>query len=173
MVRHAKIALVLAGYGLAVVAAIVAGWLYDLRVAGLPYDTSGGMYAGGQLLQTLGAFLAVALLPTLLGLWFLRANERFWSAVAAASLAFAVIGLVAVLAWRAFDSSARSIPFALLELFGLAQLLGVPLWFAAFTLFALLAPTRQARRTLALAVVFEAMIGVCAAIHWFAPGSRL
>ena len=71
MARRTKIALVLAGYGLAVVAAIVAGWLYDLRVSKLPYDTSGGMYAGGQLLQSLAAFLLVAFATTLMGLWFL------------------------------------------------------------------------------------------------------
>jgi len=71
MARRTKIALVLAGYALAVVAAFVAGWLYDLRVSKLPYDTSGGMYAGGQLLQSLAAFLVVAFATTLLGLWFL------------------------------------------------------------------------------------------------------
>lgn len=173
MVRRTKIALVVAGYGLAVVAAVVAGWLYDLRVVGLPYDTSGGIYAGGQLLQSVGAFLAVALVPTLLGLWFLRGNERFWNAVAVVALAFAAIGLIAVLMPLAFGTSGQSIPLALLELLGLAQLLGVPLWFAAFSLFALLAPTRRARRTLTLAVMFEAVIGVCAAVHWFAPGSGL
>jgi hypothetical protein len=168
MVRRTKIALVIAGYGLAVGAAVVAGWLYDLRVAGLPYDTSGGMYAGGQLLQALGAFLVVALVPTLLALWFLRGHERFWNGAAVAALAFAVIGLAAVLSSLLFGPSARSFPIALLELVGLAQLLGVPLWFAAFALFALLAPTRQARRMLTLALVCEAVIGVCAAIHWFA-----
>jgi len=37
------------------------------------------MYAGGQLLQSLAAFLVVALVPTLLGLWFIvrwSANRR-------------------------------------------------------------------------------------------------
>jgi len=168
MSRRTKIALVLAGYLLAVVAAVVAGWLYDLRVAGLPYDTSGGMYAGGQMLQSLAAFLVVALVPTLLVLWFLRANERFWNVVALAALSFAVVGLAAVLA-----PLGRGTRILSLELLGLAQLLGVPLWLAAFALFALLAPTPRARRTLALAVVFEMMIGVCAAVHWFVPGAGL
>ena len=54
---------------------------------------------------------------------------------------------------------------------GLAQLLGVPIWFATFALFTLLAPSRRARRTLALAVLCEAVIGVCAAVHWLAPAS--
>src|SRR5678815_4601497 len=102
MTRGSKCGWVIGGYAAAVVAAMVAAWLYDVRAAALPYDTSGGMYAGGQMLQSLGAFLVVALVPTLLGLWFLRGHERFWNAVAVASLAFAVIGLVAVLATLAF-----------------------------------------------------------------------
>ena len=81
----------------------------------------------------------------MLGLWFLRMNERFWSVVAVAALAFAVMGLVAVLSRLAPGASAR-FP---LELLWLAQLLGVPIWFAALC---------------------EAVIGVCAALHWFAPG---
>jgi hypothetical protein len=165
MVRRTKISLVLAGYALAVVAAFVAGWLYDVSVAGLPYDTSGGMYAGGQLMASLASFLVVALVPTLLGLWFLRAHERFWNAVAVSALVFAVIGLVAVLARRTLGTAALPI-----ELMGLAQLLGVPIWFGAFALFAVLAPTQRARRTLTLAVLCEAVIGVCAAVQWFAPG---
>jgi hypothetical protein len=97
MVRRTKIALVLGGYALAVVAAVVAGGLYDAWAARQTFDTSGGMYAGGQLLQALGAFLLVALAPTALALWFLRGNELFWNAVAVAALAFAATGLVAVL----------------------------------------------------------------------------
>jgi hypothetical protein len=166
MVRRTKIALVLGGYALAVVAAVVAGWLYDAWAARQTFDTSGGMYAGGQLLQALGAFLLVALAPTALALWFLRGNELFWNAVAVAALAFAATGLVAVLVPQA---SPRTVPLMLFDLLGLAQLLGVPLWLAAFALFARLAPSARARRTLTLAVACEAVIGVCAAVHWFVP----
>ena len=62
MSRWMKVALVCAGYLLAVVAGCVASYLYDARVSALPYDTSGGMYAGGQLLSGLAAFLVVALI---------------------------------------------------------------------------------------------------------------
>ena len=97
------------------VAGAVAGWLYDVWAAAQPYDTSGGMCAGGQLLTALGALLVAALPPTLLAL---------------------------------------------------AQLLGVPLWTAAFALFAPLAPTSSARQLPVSAVGVELMIAVCAAIHW-------
>ncbi len=173
MMRRTKLILVLAGYALAVVAAIVAGWLYNLRIAGLPYDTSGGMYAGGELLQSLGAFLFVALVPTTLGLWFLRGHARFWNAVAVAALAFAMSGLVVVLAQEAFHASAPGMSLGALDLFRVAQLVGAPVWFVAFALFAVIAPTRRARRKLVLAIGCEAVIGVCFAAHLFAPGWRL
>ena len=96
MGRAARIAVVVAGYAAAIGAAAIAAWAYNWRVAAFPYDTSGGMYAGGEMMCSLAAFLCVALVPTLLALWFLRGNEKFWNVVAVASLAFAVVGLLAV-----------------------------------------------------------------------------
>ena len=60
----------------------------------------------------------------------------------------------------------------LVELIGLAQLLGVPLWTAAFVLFACLAPTRPARRLLIIAIGIELVISLCAVYHWFLRGPR-
>jgi len=166
--RRTRIALVCGGYGLALVAAWVAGYLYDARLAGAPYDTSGGMYAGGQLITQLAAFLAVAMVPTLLALWFLRGHPGLWNSIALASVAFAAVGLVAVL-MPLVTTDIRHVGLALLGLLGLAQLLGVPLWTAAFVLFALMAPTPTAKRLLVIAIGLELMIGACAAIHWFSP----
>ena len=72
MSRRARVMLVIGGYLVAIAAGYVAAVLYDARVSKLPYDTSGGMYAGGQMLSSLAAFCAVALAPTFLALWFLR-----------------------------------------------------------------------------------------------------
>ena len=163
-----KVLIVCTGYGLAVLAGVGASWLYNLRVSKLPYDTSGGMYAAGEFFQSTAAFLGVALIPTLLALWYLRTNWRFWHLIAVAALGFATAGLIAVLMPVAVGHS-RSPLMALIELFSLAQLLGVPLWTAAFALFAAIAPTRPARRLLTVAVGLELVVGVCAAIHWFMP----
>lgn len=168
MTRTAQIAVVVAGYAAAIGAAAVAGWAYNWRVSKLPYDTSGGMYAGGEMITSLAAFLFVALFPTLLALWFLRANEKFWNAVAVASLAFAAIGLLAVLL-PVVTASTRSVALGLIGLVGIAQLLGAPLWLLSFGLFAWLAPTPWARRKLISAVALEAVIGVVALAHWFMP----
>jgi hypothetical protein len=111
--------------------------------------------------------------PTLLGLWFVRGNAKLWNAVAVASLGFAVAGLLAVLAPLVVHGAPRSAPHMLVDLLGLSQLLGAPLWLAAFGMFALLAPSRPARRPLAVAVAVELAIGACAFVHWFVPSSPL
>ena len=168
MSRWAKIGIVSTGYLLAFIAGGVAAHLYNVEMSRMPFDTSGGMYAGGELLTSLGVFLVAALVPTLLGLWFLRGNKTLWQAIALASLLFAIVGLIAVL----MPLVVRGEPPGSMVLFGLvgiAQLLGVPIWTVAFVLFALLAPTRAARRMLVAAVGVELVVGVCAAIHWLMP----
>lgn len=174
MNRWVKAGIVLAGYALSVVAGWVASWAYDRRMAAMPYDTSGGMYAAGEAMTGLGAFLVAALVPTLLLLWFVRRNARLWQWVGALSLAFAIAGLIAAVVTMVSRGASGHPALMLTELFGLAQLLGVPLWLAGFALFALLAPTRPARRLLVTAAGVELVVAVCAAIHWFVlPGIRL
>ena len=171
MSRWAKVAVVAGGYAVAVVAGLAAGWLYDARVSKLPYDTSGGMYAGGEMLSSLAAFLVVALLPTLLALWFLRRNTRFWNVVAIVSVAFAGAGLLAILRPLVSQTSGKNVGDLVLELVRVSHLLGAPVWLAGFTLCAFLAPSRGSRWTLLTATAIEVVIGVCAAVHWFVPRS--
>ena len=169
MNRPAKVGLVCAGYLLAFVAAGLASYLNNARLSALPYDTSGGMYAGGDLILSLGVFLVAALVPTLLMLWFLRRNRTLWLAIALGSLAFAIAGLLAVLATSLEHGAPGGTAMVLVGLLGLAQLLGVPLWTAAFVLLAVIAPAGASRRLLVVAVGLELVIGVCALIHWLVP----
>lgn len=169
MGRSAKIMTVVAGYIAALLAAVVAAWAYDVRVGKLPYDTSGGMYAGGQLMTSAAVFLLVALAPTVLALWFLRRHTGFWNGVAIVSVVFAGTGLVAVLTSLVYRGTPRGLPLMMVELVGLSQLLGVPLWFGAFVLFAVVAPTREIREKLAVAIAIEAVIAAFAFVHWFLP----
>ncbi|PYM08414.1 MAG: hypothetical protein DMD82_02570 [Candidatus Rokuibacteriota bacterium] len=173
MSRWAKAALVCAGYVLALIAGGVASHMYNARVSALPFDTSGGMYAAGELLSALGAFLVVALVPTALGLWFLRRNGTLWRWIGFTALGFASAGLVAVLLPLMIHTPPRDPVLMAFSLLGLAQLLGVPLWTLALVLFALIAPTRPARRLLGAAIGIELVIGACAAVHWFAPSPPL
>ena len=121
------------------------------------------------MMSSLAAFLVVSLVPTLLALWFLRRHTRFWNVVAVGSLAFAIAGLLAVLMPLVMPDRTGHIGVLLLSLLGLSQLLGMPLWSVAFLLFAFLAPTREVRRKLIVAIGVELVIGVCALVHWFVP----
>jgi hypothetical protein len=172
MGRGAKIGIVIGGYVVAIGVAMLAGWLYDAHMARMPYDTSGGMYAEGETLTALPVFFLVALVPTLLGLWFLRRHTGFWNLVAIGSLAFAAVSLAAVLVAVKLGGPTANLGLVFLSLLGLAQLLGMPLFFLAFVLFSVLAPTPLARRRLRIAVAIEAVIGVCALLHWFVPAAR-
>ncbi len=169
---RAKVGVVGAGYLAAVASGILAAWLYNLRMAAMPYDTSGGMYAAGESLAGLAAFLVVALIPTLLGLWYLRRNRIVWLTVSFGALAFATAGLVAVLITFATRGAGQTIGLLLVELLALSQLLGVPFWILGLALLVVLAPTPQPRRTLFVAIGVELVIAVLAGIHWFVPGAR-
>jgi len=168
----AKILIVAGGYLAAVAAGALAGWAYDAHARTLPYDTSGGMYAGGQLLAVLAAFIVVALAPTLMALWWLRRHTGFWNGIAILSVGFASVGLVAVLVSLVSRGTPRGVPLMVVELLGLSQLLGAPVWCGAFILFTIIAPTREIRSRMSLAVVMEVVIGVFAFIHWFVPALR-
>lgn len=169
MSRAWKILMVVGGYGAAVLAGWLAGYLYDERVSQEPFDTSGGMYAFGQMLASLSAFLAVALVPTLLAMWFLRTHEGSWRVLSWACLAFAGVGLLAILMPLVDRSRPDTFPRMFMSLLGLSQLLGVPFWTLAFALLAWLAPSPRTRRSMLGAVGLELGIGICAAIHWFVP----
>ena len=164
---NTKAAVVCAGYLFACLAGFVASYMYNARMSRMPYDTSGGMYAFGEAMSGFSVFLLVALIPTLLALWFLRRNTTLWLSIAIASLGFAIAGLIAVLMPMGYHESPTNLFMVFISLLALAQLLGVPFWTVAFVLFAFLAPTRQTRRLIFAAIGIELVIGVRAAIHWF------
>jgi hypothetical protein len=169
MRTRAKVGIVTGGYVAAIGAAMLAGRAYDVQMSKMPYDTSGGMYGAGEAMSSLGAFLVVALVPTFLALWFLRRHEGFWRSAAVGAVLFAAAGLVAVLTPLVARPESPRGAMIFVDLLGLAQLLGVPLWFGAFGVCSALAPTRASKRLLVAAVGLEAVIGVCALIHWFVP----
>jgi len=171
--RWMKAGIVVAGYVAAVLAAIAAAWFYDWRMSLQPYDTSGGMYAGGQLMTSLSAFFVVALVPTLLLLWFVRRHEGFWNAAGILSLTLAGIGLIAVLSPLVVDYKNEHGALIWLSLIAVFQWIGVPLWATACLLFAFLAPTPRTRRQMFTALGIELVIGVCTLIHWFMPNHPL
>ena len=59
----------------------------------------------------------------------------------------------------------RFVPIAV-GFFGLAQMLGSPLWIAGFGLFALLAPARDLRRRMVVAMAIEVVIAGCGLVDF-------
>lgn len=167
MARAKKVVLVLAGYGLALVASGLAVALFDRRFT--PYDnqTMGGMIAGGEMMLGGAVFLMASLPPTGLALWYLRRSRAFWSAFTGAGLAFAVLGLAAALAvFGMRGTSGRLGVMDLVGLFGIVQMLGSPISIGGFVLFAILAPAPDLRRRMLVAVAIEALVAGCGVLHF-------
>jgi hypothetical protein len=174
MTRTKKVVLVLAGYGLALVASTLVVALYDRRWTPYENQTMGGMIAGGEMMLGIAVFLFVALLPTGLALWYLRQSRAFWSVFTGAGLAFAVTGLAAALSLFGMRGTTGSFGMIdLVGLFGIAQMLGSPLWIGGFVLFAILAPTPDLRRRMWLAAATEVLVAGCGVLHFFSTAPPL
>jgi len=160
------VGIVLAGYGLAFIASVAAVAIYDWHFTAADNQTMGGMIAGGELMYGTGVFLLVALAPTLLALWFMRKSRPAWSWFTGFGLAFAILGLAAVLATLAIREPPRATLIMLAGVIGVAQMLGSPLWIGGFALFAWLAPARDLRRRMLFAAAIEVAVGACAVGHF-------
>jgi hypothetical protein len=174
MNRWTKLGVVLSGYVLAAVASGVAVWVYDRQFSPADDQAMGGMIAGGEMLLGGGVFLCISLAPTALALWFLRRHRPTWSALSVAVLAFALLGLASVVSLVAERGATAHEPLVmLLGFFSVIQMLGSPLWIAAFALFAWLAPERDLKRRMILASAIEALIGAFGLVHFLSPAIPL
>lgn len=165
--RWMKVGMVLVGYALALAASSVAVAVYDRSFSPADNQSMGGMIAGGEMILGSGALVLLSLVPTGLALWFVRRHRPTWSVFSSACLTFAVVGLTAAFAMMGMGGPADHAPWRMLiELLGLAQMLGSPLWIAAFLLFALLAPARDLRRRMVVAAAIEVAVGGCGLMHF-------
>ena len=170
MNRWMRLALVLAGYVLALAASTVSVMLYDRGFPPADRQAMGGMIAGGEMMLGGAVFCLVSIVPTGLALWFLRGSRRFWSAFSVAGPAFAIAGLAAALMPLAARGAMARVPVLVLVGFlGLVQMLGAPLWIGSFLLFAVLAPARDLRRRMLVAAAIEGVIGACGLVHFLVP----
>ena len=166
MKRWTKAGIVLAGYALALVASIGAVAIYDRRFTAADNQAYGGMIAGGELIYGAGVFLLVALVPTCLALWFIRKSRPAWVWFTGLALAFAIVGLAAVLTTLTVHEPPRAPLLQLASILGVAQMLGSPLWVGGFALFAWLAPARDLRRGMLFATALEVAVAACAFSHF-------
>ena len=173
MKRWMKVGIVLAGYALAFIASVASAVIYDRHFTAADNQTSGGMIAGAELIYGTGVFLLVALAPTILALWFMRNSRRVWSWFTGLGLAFAILGLPAVVATLLMRGPPRATLMVLASVFGVAQMLGSPLWVGGFALFAWLAPARDLRRRMLFATAIEVAVAACAIAHFMLSWPRI
>ena len=89
-----KIGIVVAGYILACVAAYIATYIQELATRGTDAQASQGMFAFGQSILFMLVFGGLALIPTVLGFYFLRSSEKFWNGFAVLCLVFSITGIL-------------------------------------------------------------------------------
>jgi hypothetical protein len=166
MKRWMKVGIVLAGWGLAIIASVAFVALYDRHFTAADNQTSGGMIAGAELIYGTGIFLLVALAPTSLALWFTRKSRGVWAWFTGFGLAFAILGLPAVLLTLAIREPPHTPLIVLAGVIGVAQMLGSPLWIGGFAIFAWLAPAPDLRRRMLFATAIEVVVGACAVGHF-------
>ncbi len=161
MNRMTKVAVVLIGYALSVVAAVIAGYAYEAAVNKPGVDTSGGMYAFGSAMYVFTALGVAALVPTGLALWFIRKSEPAWRVLSHLGLAFAITGPVcgALFLW-AGNLKGHHPELGLFALAALFRLVGSPLLAIVFAVAALMAAGKRAKTLLWIAAGVEAAVTI-------------
>jgi hypothetical protein len=160
-----KPGVVLAGYVVAYLVADEALYLRQLQTQGDPaVQASAGMYAFGDFLLFIEVFGVLAIIPTVLTLYFLRPFHTFWLVFSIGCLALAATGLAAtVVVVLAHNLSANRSVWGTLACFGVLRTLIAPVLAPGFMVSALAAPTWPCRWTLFAAAVIEGVAGV----SWF------
>jgi len=151
-----KVALVVAGYVGAVVAATA---VVAVHVAMTSKDRQGsdGMYAFGDTLFFLAAFGLASIPATGAGLFFLRPYLAFWRRFATAALVIAATALVALIVHMVAQTADPHSGFYAWSAFAIPRIIVAPLFALGFFLATIFAPNRSARIALFVATVLEAV----------------
>ena len=143
-------------------------YIRQLDTQGPDAQASAGMYAFGDFMLFVAVFGIAALLPTGLGLYYLRPVRFFWTFLAIAALPVVATGPVCAVSVELMRHL-RNAPSFLQTgaALGVLQLLGAPLLAAWLLLCACLAPTRFPRWTMLGATIVEGLVATYALFHWF------
>ena len=148
MNTSAKTGIVIAGYILACVGAFAAAYINELATRGTDAQASQGMFAFGQSILFMLVFGGLALIPTVLAFYFLRASEKFWNGFALLCLVFSIIGIVVVVTNALINARILHISessAAVVSLFGVLGAFGGPILIIGFLILAVIAPSRHPR----------------------------
>jgi hypothetical protein len=157
----AKVGLVAAGYGLAVLIAIAAVSVHG-SLTGTNRDP-GGMAAFGDSLLFLAVFGLAAVPATSGALFFLRSSGWFWRPLALLSLGIAATSVAASLIYVAARVSSV---FDAWSALAILRILIAPPFALGFFLSGVFAPTRSERTWLFIASAVEAAAFACVVFMW-------
>ena len=168
MTNASKTGVVLGGYAAALFVTYAVFHVYVLMRKEID-PSGGGMQAFGDFILLLGLFGVLALIPTALGLYYLRPFARFWPLVSYVSLAIAAMGPVAAMT---LGRSQQSPWVQAVGFFALLKVLASPLLGVGFLVAAFIAPRGRSRWLLLAAATVEFVViayaGFCLVVvrHW-------
>ena len=151
-----RVAVVVAGYGLAVLVACAAVSMNDAAQRGV--DRSGRMSVFGDSLLFLGVFAVAAIPASSAALHFLRGQGWFWSGLAALGPAVAVTGVGAAAIFLGASGSGGEGTMRLWSLYSLLRIVAAPICALAFLLAGIFAPKRPWRLALLFTATVEAAV---------------
>ena len=167
MKRTTKRAIVLAGYALAIVAAVIAGCSYKAGVPTPSGVTSAGNIAFERWLRVFGAFGVASLVPTGLALYFGRGSERAARVISRVGMAVALTApLCGVYMALAIRFGPHHPEMLVVTSLALIRLVGSPLLAVVWAAAGFLAVGKTARRTLWIAAGIESAVAVLGAFVW-------
>jgi hypothetical protein len=124
------------------------------------------MYAFGDLLLFAGVFGTLGLLPTGLGLVFLRPYRLVWSVLSAAGVVVAASGVTALAVFTIGRGAAAPSSLGMWAALAVLRILPAPLIAAGFLLAGVVAPHRGPRWTLLAASGVELAVCVSVGLVW-------
>lgn len=164
-----KIGMVLAGYLVAFLLASIAVAVHVAFTSGPIAQASSGMYAFGDALLFVAVFGIVGLLPTGLGIVFLRPYRLFWLILAGAGVVIAATGVTALALFAIGRNATPPSSLSSWAAFAVLRILPAPLFATAFLIAGILSPHRGARWTLLAVSGIEIVVCTYAGFVWLTP----
>lgn len=161
-----RVSLVAGGYIVSFLVAYAAVAIHVATTIGNASQASSGMSGFGDAVLFLGVFGLLALVPTGVGLYFLRPYPCFWKLLSAASLALATTGITAVILYS-IGRREMAARLAMWAGFSVVRIIVSPLLDLAFLVCAFLSPHRPSRFALLTAALMEAVVSAYGGAFWF------
>jgi hypothetical protein len=129
------------------------------------------MYAWGDLMLFVTAFSVLALIPTAMGLYFLRPYEKFWTVLSMLALAVAITGPVgACLSALVLNVRLQGLAWEMAGGLGFLRAMGAPLLAMGFLTCAAFAPAKRPRRALLVSTGLECAASAYFYVHMWLAG---